>query len=118
WVGLANFRNLFADRLFLTALDNTLVFVAGSTVPVWLAALLAALLFDQAFRGRDILKATFFLPVLPPVVVIAVVWRMLLHPNGIMTWLVGSFRGITEIRWLGAPGLAPLLVIGVHSVGG
>jgi multiple sugar transport system permease protein len=115
WVGLDNFRNLLSDRVFLTALNNTLVFVAGSTVPVWIASLLAALLFDQAFRGRNILKATFFLPVLPPVVVIAVVWRMLLHPNGIMTWLVGSFHGITEIRWLADTVLAPLSMIVVHD---
>ena len=56
-------------------------------MPVWILSLLAALLFDQAFRGRDIVKDAFFLPVLPPVVVVAVVWRMLLHPNGVMTWL-------------------------------
>ena len=115
WVGLANFRALLDDRLFLTALANTLVFVAGSTVPVWLASLLAALLFDQAFRGRDILKAIFFLPVLPPVVVIAVVWRVLLHPNGVMTWLVGAFSGVTEIRWLADTVLAPLAMIVVHD---
>ncbi len=39
------------------------------------------------------LKAVFFLPVLPPVVVVAVVWRMLLHPNGIMTWFAGGCSG-------------------------
>src|SRR5258708_38965246 len=60
WVGLENYRNLITDKLFLTALGNTLVFVAGSTVPVWALSLLAALLFDQAFRGRNILKAVFF----------------------------------------------------------
>ena len=61
------------------------MFVVGATVPVWVLSLLAALLFDQVFRGRDVLKAMFFLPVLPPVVVVAVIWRLLLHPNGIMT---------------------------------
>ena len=82
FVGLDNFRNLFGDKLFLTALVNTLVFVVGATVPVWAASLAAALLFDQMFRGRNIVKAIFFLPVLPPAVVIAVIWRLLLHPNG------------------------------------
>ena len=96
WVGLDNFANLFADRLFHQAFANTLVFVLGATLPVWVLSLLAALVFDQAFRGRDLLKAAFFLPVLPPVVVIAVVWRLLLHPNGVMTCahrrLVGRHR--------------------------
>ena len=115
WVGLDNFRNLLADKLFLTALANTLVFVAGATVPVWLASLLAALLFDQAFRGRTLLKTLFFLPVLPPIVVVAVVWRMLLHPQGVMTWLAGGWRGVTEIGWLSTTALAPLSMIAVHD---
>src|ERR1700722_19716669 len=50
WVGLDNFSALFDDRLFRTAFANTLLFVAGATVPVWTLSLLAALLFDQVFR--------------------------------------------------------------------
>ena len=115
WVGLDNFANLLDDKLFLTAFRNTLVFVLGATVPVWIASLLAALLFDQAFRGRETLKTLFFLPVLPPVVVVGVVWRMLLHPNGVMTSLFGSFRGVTEIRWLSDTVLAPISMIAVHD---
>jgi ABC-type sugar transport system permease subunit len=115
WVGFDNFSNLVSDPLFRKALANTLMFVAGATVPVWVLSLLVALLFDQAFRGRDILKATFFLPVLPPVVVVAIIWRVLLHPNGVMTWLVGGQWGLTEIRWLADAVLAPLSMIAVHD---
>jgi multiple sugar transport system permease protein len=115
WVGLANYRNLLDDQLFLTAFKNTLVFVLGATLPVWVLSLLAALLFDQAFRGREILKTLFFLPVLPPVVVVAVVWRMLLHPNGVMTWIAGTHQGVTEIPWLASTTLAPIAMIVVHD---
>jgi len=115
WVGLENFANLLDDKLFLTALRNTLLFVLGSTVPVWMLSLLVAVLFDQAFRGKEFLKTVFFLPVLPPVVVVGVVWRILLHPNGVMTWLAGSWRGVTEIRWLADAVLAPLSMIAVHD---
>jgi multiple sugar transport system permease protein len=115
FVGLENFSNLLEDRLFLIALGNTLIFVLGATVPVWVLSLLAAILFDQAFRGRGILKTIFFLPVLPPIVVVGVVWRMLLHPNGIMTWLAGAWRGVTEIPWLSSTALAPYCMIFVHD---
>jgi multiple sugar transport system permease protein len=115
WVGLDNFATLLDDNLFLTAFRNTLVFVAGATVPVWVSSLLAALLFDQAFRGREVLKTLFFLPVLPPIVVIGVVWRVLLNPNGVMTWFAGAWRGVTEIRWLADTLLAPLSMIAVHD---
>ena len=115
WVGLDNYRALLDDQLFLTAFRNTLVFVLGATLPVWVLSLMAALLFDQAFRGREFLKTLFFLPVLPPVVVVAVVWRMLLHPNGVMTWLAGSHQGVTEIPWLASTTLAPIAMIVVHD---
>jgi multiple sugar transport system permease protein len=115
YVGLENFRNLLEDRLFLTAFRNTLMFVLGGTVPVWVLSLLAAILFDQAFRGRGVLKTVFFLPVLPPIVVVGVVWRMLLHPNGIMTWLAGAWRGVTEIPWLSSTTIAPYAMIVVHD---
>jgi multiple sugar transport system permease protein len=115
FVGLDNFSNLLSDKLFLTALGNTLIFVFGATLPVWVLSLLAAILFDQTFRGRGILKTVFFLPVLPPIVVVAVVWRMLLHPNGIMTWLAGAWRGVTEIPWLASPAIAPYAMIFVHD---
>ena len=115
WVGLDNFVNLASDRLFRQALGNTLVFVLGATLPVWVLSLLAALVFDQAFRTRDWLKAAFFLPVLAPVTVVAVVWRVLLHPNGVLTSLTGGWWGITEIRWLADSVLAPLTMIAVHD---
>ena len=115
FVGLENFRGLLEDKLFLTALRNTLLFVLGATVPVWALSLFAAILFDQAFRGRGILKIVFFLPVLPPIVVVGVVWRMLLHPNGVMTWLAGAWQGVTEISWLSSTSLAPFAMIFVHD---
>jgi multiple sugar transport system permease protein len=115
FVGLDNFRNLLGDKLFLTALANTLIFVLGATVPVWVASLAAALLFDRAFRARDILKAIFFLPVLPPIAVVAVIWRLLLHPNGIATSTIGLFSGVSEIPWLANTVLAPFAMIVVHD---
>src|SRR6185437_14514078 len=115
FVGLDNYANLLGDDQFIHAFWNTLIFVAGATFPVWVISLLAALLFDQTFRGRQIFKTLFFLPVLPPVVVVAVVWRMLLHPNGIVTWLAGAWRGVTEIPWLSSTVLAPVSMISVHD---
>jgi multiple sugar transport system permease protein len=40
---------------------------------------------------------------------------MLLHPNGIMTWFAGAFRGVTEIPWLASTVLAPIAMISVHD---
>ena len=84
-------------------------------MPVWLASLGAALLFHQRFPARDILKTLFFLPVLPPLVVVAVIWKVLLDPLGVVTWLGSWIWGPGEIAWLYNTTLAPLMMIIVHD---
>lgn len=115
WTGFENYLTMPDDPLFREALGNTLVFVLGSTVPVWLGSLFAALLFHQTFPARDILKTFFFLPVLPPLVVVSVIWKVLLDPVGAVTWMVGWMFDKAEISWLYDTTLAPLVMIVVHD---
>jgi ABC-type sugar transport system permease subunit len=115
YVGLQNYAALLGDRVFLKAVHNTFIFVLGSTVPVWIASLLLALLFESAFRGRGLVKALLFSPVLLPPVVVAVVWKVLLHPSGVMTSLAGTLVGKGEIRWLTDISLSPFAVIVVNN---
>jgi ABC-type sugar transport system permease subunit len=113
--GVQNYLAMADDVLFHEALANTLVFVLGSTVPVWFASLFAALLFNQVFPARNFLKTVFFLPVLPPVVVVAVIWKVLLDPVGVASWFVGGMSGAAEIPWLYDTTLAPMAMIIVHD---
>jgi multiple sugar transport system permease protein len=115
YAGLQNYVALLSDRLFLKAVRNTLIFVLGTTVPVWIASLLLALLFEPRFRGRELIKALLFSPVLLPLVVVAVVWKVLLHPSGVMTSLFDALLGHGEIRWLTDISLSPYAVILVHN---
>lgn len=113
--GLSNYTSLAGDRLFLKALGNTLFFVLGATVPVWVFSLAIAKILDAPMRGKRYIRAVLFSPVLPPLVVVAVVWRMLLHPHGILTAAVGPFLGTTEIRWLNDVALAPWVMIFAYN---
>lgn len=115
WTGFGNYLTMPADPLFRQALGNTLMFVLGSTVPVWFGSLFMALLFNQTFPARDILKTLCFVPVLPPLVVVAVIWKVLLDPVGVVTWIVGGMFGKAEIPWLYDTMLAPLVMIVVHD---
>lgn len=115
FVGLDNYEALFRDRLFLTSLRNTIVFVLGATIPVWFISLLLALVFESKVRGKTLWRAMFFLPVLPPLVVVAVVWKIILHPNGLATALLSPITGLGEIAWLNNPVLSPIMVILVNN---
>jgi multiple sugar transport system permease protein len=115
FIGLSNYAALPDDPLFATALVNTLIYVLGATVPVWLGSLLAALLFNQRFPAREFLKTLFFLPVLPPLAVVAVIWKVLLNPIGAASWLTGWLVGQEQISWLYDTTLAPAMMIVVHD---
>lgn len=111
WVGLDNYFDLLKDRLFLKSISVTLGYVFGSTVPTWVLSLMAALLFYQKFPGREGLKLLFFSPLLPSVAVVSVIWVVLLHPNGILTHLIGPLFGKAEIAWLHDLQLSPIVIV-------
>jgi multiple sugar transport system permease protein len=115
YVGFRNYEVLAHDRLFLLSLKNTALFVLGGTVPVWVGSLLLALVFDSQVRGRAIWRALFFLPVLPPLVVVAVIWKIILHPNGMATAILSPFTGLGEIAWLTDPVISRIMIIMVNN---
>jgi multiple sugar transport system permease protein len=115
FVGIQNYQALLKDRLFLKSITVTLGYVAGSTFPVWVLSLFAAVVFFQKFRGREFLKLLFFAPVLPSLVVVAAVWLILVNPNGLLTALLRPFTGLAEINWLNDPKLSPITMILIHD---
>jgi raffinose/stachyose/melibiose transport system permease protein len=83
WVGLANFRSLFADRVFWLALTNnfkwTVIFL---TVPPFIAMLAAALLVRMT-KGRNVFQTTYLIPYLLAPTTNAIIWlNIIFNPNG------------------------------------
>jgi multiple sugar transport system permease protein len=80
WIGLANFRELWADDVFWTALRNSLTFVAFA-VPLRLAAALAlGLLLSKPFRGAGAARTAVYLPTAVPDVAYALIWLWIFNP--------------------------------------
>lgn len=82
WIGFANFQQLIHDRDFLNSLKNTLVFIAGYLPLVYILGLAAALALDRKFKGSSALRAAYFLPVITSWVIVALLWKWILNPNG------------------------------------
>ena len=82
WIGLDNFRRLlFDDPSFWHAFRNNLIWLAMFlTVPIALALVSASLLAPLR-RGALIYRMGLFLPYVLPSVVVAAIWRSLLHPD-------------------------------------
>ena len=109
-VGFDNYVEVLTDDVFHTAIANTIVFVTGSVVAHLLIGLAFALMLNSSLLGPRIIslfRGMFILPWLFTAAIVAVLWRMLLSPNGVANYLLGSL-GLTpgDTEWLADPSLA------------
>lgn len=100
WVGLENYRTVFADPLFWTAWKNTVMFtllalVFGFAVPFFLSVLL------NEFRHlKGVFRVLVYLPVMLPPVVSVLLWRYFYDPgNGLFNAILGGV-GLPPSQWV------------------
>ena len=86
FVGLQNYAQLFALPEMSRALVNTAIYMLGILpLSVLLPMAVAILTQNIGKRARTLYRMMIFLPVIIAPVVVAVVWRWILHPtNGIL----------------------------------
>ena len=84
-VGFENYVRLFQDPRFLRSALNTFIFVLVG-VPLTMAlALLVALALNKGIqRFRTVYRVGFYAPVVTSIVAIAIVWRFILQPDGLL----------------------------------
>lgn len=115
FVGLKNYRELFADRVFWISVSNTLIYV-GIVVPTAIAiALCIAILIESNRSLKRFYRTAFFLPVTGTVVAMAVAWEFILHQNfGFLNTMLEA-AGFEGRNWLNDEStvLLTLAVIGV-----
>lgn len=104
FVGLKNFRDLIADRLFWVALRNTFVFAAASVViQLPLSLGLAMILNRPGLHGRAVFRLIFFSPSLVGIVFVAMMFALMFHErdglvNASLRTLIPHFPA--EFAWL------------------
>ncbi|MFO1032976.1 MAG: sugar ABC transporter permease [Hyphomicrobiales bacterium] len=95
WAGFSNFYYFFKDPYFLKDLINTVLLVAGTIVTTVVGGVLLALLLDQPFWGRGIVRLLMISPFFIMPTVSSLVWKnLIMHP------VFGLFAGIQ--RFFGA----------------
>ncbi len=95
FVGFSNFKELFSHSLFYKSLFNSLIFIAGYLPLVYFLGLAAALGLNKKFRGSNLLRAAYFLPVVTSWVVVSLLWKWILNPDG---GVVNSFLHVFGIH--------------------
>lgn len=110
FVGLENYKTVLSDPVFLVAIRNTLFFVIISIVAHFLIGMLFAMLLNTRYLNtmtKGIFRVIYALPWMFTASVIAIVWRMMLNPNGVLNYLMTNMGIISEkIEWLASRDVA------------
>ncbi len=106
WVGFGNWKRVFADRLFWTAILNTLIFLAIHIPLQIIVALALAEFLNQNIKFKGVFRAAFFMPVVVSGVVVTMLWQQMFnYENGVLNRLLISL-GLGKVGWLIDPDVA------------
>jgi multiple sugar transport system permease protein len=110
FAGLANYATVLSDADFLAALRNSFVFITVSTVAHLVLGLAFAMLLNTPLLGgvtKAVFRIIFILPWLFTVAVIAVIWRLMLDPSGVVNYILATVGGMKDqVGWLSDPATA------------
>jgi multiple sugar transport system permease protein len=119
FVGLANFRQILQNPVFLETLGNTFLFTFGSQLLGLILGKFGALLLLRPFPGRKLVRALIILPWAVPIALAAVAWEWMFDSlYSVINWTMitlGVFSRGEAPNWLGSPHLAMLCVIVVNA---
>jgi sorbitol/mannitol transport system permease protein len=112
FAGWSNYYYFLTDPSFFQAFANTLILTISVLAITVVGGILIALLINQEFFGRGIVRILIISPFFVMPTVSALVWKnMMLDPNyGIFAWIVTRF-GIAPIPWLDRFPLSSIIVI-------
>jgi multiple sugar transport system permease protein len=111
FIGLDNYRTLFADPDFWTSLANTAFFVVIGVPSIVVISLAVALGLNQR-DGRffKALRSFYFLPAITAIVAISLIWGYLYNSQfGLLNYLLGLVN-LGPVPWLSDPFVAKLSV--------
>lgn len=102
FIGFENYKNLFHDAAFGTALRNSLLLAIGFIfIQHPLAIIVAAVLDKLGGKGENFFRCVYFIPNVISVAVIAYLWKFIYNPDfGLLNNVIRAFGGKGDINWL------------------
>ncbi|MEO6186617.1 MAG: sugar ABC transporter permease [Steroidobacteraceae bacterium] len=106
FVGFDNFARLFADPVFHQAVTNTFYFAALTVPTMTVIGLALALALNRPSRWAAVLRAIFFASTVLSVTVVALIWRLVLIPEGGLAAVMAKSVGVRPVEFLSEQALA------------
>jgi multiple sugar transport system permease protein len=107
FVGFDNYLEVLTSEVFRIAILNTLFFTVVSVLAHLVIGLAFAMLLNTSLLGHGVkafFRVIYVLPWLFTVAIIAILWRLLLNPSGVVNYVLDTI-GLTDgnVEWLSTP---------------
>jgi multiple sugar transport system permease protein len=111
--GFSNYQRMVGDGRFWQSLWNTTIFTTTSVFLELILGIGVALVLNQAFKGRSIVRTITLIPWALPTAIMGVAWAWIFNDQyGVVNDILRRLGLIdTGISWLGDPTLAMIAVI-------
>ncbi|HIZ06936.1 MAG TPA: sugar ABC transporter permease [Candidatus Eubacterium avistercoris] len=110
FVGLENYKTLFADAQFWGAVKHTVIFVVVSVVAHLVIGMIFAMLLNTKYfktRTKTIARVIYILPWVFTASVVAILWKLMLQPSGIVNYLLSFLPQVSQnTEWLSDQNIA------------
>lgn len=104
FVGFKNYKTILADPVFWISVKNTLVYTIISVFFHMIIGLAFALLLNTDLIPsflKGLLRVCFIMPWVLTVTIVAILWRLILNPDGILNYILSNMGLMsTKIAWL------------------
>jgi ABC-type sugar transport system permease subunit len=135
WVGIKNYLQVFDDPLYWSSLWRTLYFVGAFVVEATAVGLAMALVLNERFHGRSLMRSLLLVPWSLSRIVVGLLWiglldfefgalNGLLHRAGLIESYIAFFRDgwsalnvmVSVYMWNQAPFATLLFLAGMQSI--
>lgn len=101
FVGLNNYINLLTDKTFYQVLLITTIYAVCTVFLGVIIPIVLAISLNQKIKGLVYFRTAYFIPVVTPMIVVAVVWSWIFDPNnGIINYLLTNIGIDKPPLWL------------------
>ena len=113
FVGLQHYLYFARDPEFWSSVRYGVIYAGSTLVLQLLLGVSAALLLNEAFGGRNLLRGIVLFPYMIPTIVAVILWKWLLNDSyGLVNhWLVTAHLVAAPVAWLGKDHIMTSLVI-------
>lgn len=118
FIGFTNYELLLSDENFLVALKNTAIYSVATVIISTVLALPLAVFLARKGRLSAFYQTVYFLPVITPMVPMAIAWKWIYDYNyGLLNYAL-SLVGVKPVPWLTDPQIAlwALIIMSVWKV--